>query len=180
MVVHRTERVLDEITLTLSNAITGATILERDGIVSLEPVEITGICRLAIMDCPTHEQHRIKFHHPDHEVFAHCDPVLLRLALRNLLDNAVKYSPHSSVVGFTVKYDEDDFGLCFTVHNKLAELNSLEGNIFERGKRGVDRVYEGHGLGLFVVSETARLHFGNLNYYQAAPDEVTFEIFLPL
>lgn len=179
-VVRRTERVLDDITLTLSNAITGATLLERHGIVSLEPVEITGICRLAIMDCPTHDHHRIKFHHPDHEIFAHCDPVLLRLALRNLLDNAVKYSPHSSPVNLTVCYDDEAFGLRFTVQNRMADLRSLQGNIFERGKRGVDRAYEGFGLGLFVISETARLHFGELNYYQASPDEVTFEMFLPL
>lgn len=178
--VRRTEQVLDDITLTLSNAITGATLLERNGIISLEPVEIIGICRLAIMDCPAHDQHRIKFQHPEHEVFAHCDPVLLRLALRNLLDNAVKYSPHSSPVNLTVRYDDDAFGLRFTVQNQMVDQQSLEGNIFERGKRGVDRAYEGFGLGLFVVSETARLHFGELTYYQASANEVTFEMFLPL
>lgn len=179
-VVHRTERVLDDITLTLSNAITGATLIDRHQVVALEPVEVIGICRLAIMDCSAHDRQRIDFAHPEEDVFAHCDPVLLRLALRNLLDNAVKYSPHSSRVKFTVEFDDGAFGIRFAVYNKLADLNSLQGNIHERGKRGVDRAYDGYGVGLFIVSETARLHFGELSFYQTKPDDVTFVMFLPL
>ncbi len=179
-VVHRTERVLDDITLTLSNAITGATLIDRHQAVALEPVEVIGICRLAIMDCSAHDRQRIDFAHPEEDVFAHCDPVLLRLALRNLLDNAVKYSPHSSRVKFTVEFDDEAFGIRFAVYNKLADLNSLQGNIHERGKRGVDRAYDGYGVGLFIVSETARLHFGELSFYQTKPDDVTFVMFLPL
>lgn len=179
-VIRRTENVLDEITLTLSNAITGATLMERQEITSLEPVEVVAICRLAIMDCPSHDRERIAFLHPDQDVFAHCDPVLTRLALRNLLDNAIKYSPSGTEVHFTLDFDEDALGLRFRIHNQLADLQSLHGNIFERGKRGVDREYDGFGLGLFVAGETARIHFGQLTFYQSQPNEVVFELFLPL
>lgn len=178
--VRKTQNVLDEIVLTLSNAIAGATLIERGEGLSLQRVDAIDICHLAILDCRLSDQHRIAFEHDDAQIFLDCDPVLMRLSLRNLLDNAIKYSPRGTPIVFRAVVDEAEFGARFTVSNELADTLSLHGNIFERGKRSVDKVYEGFGVGLFIVSETARVHFGQLTYYQKSVTEVTFDLFIPI
>lgn len=178
--VRRTQDVLDEIVLTLSNAIAGSTLIERGVGVNLQNVEIMAISQIAIFDCQLSEQHRIRFRCTESQLHLDCDPILLRLCLRNLLDNAVKYSPGNSPVTFQVVVDDEQFGIKFIVTNHLADPLCLHGNIFERGKPSVDKVEEGYGVGLFIVSETARIHRGSLSYYQIAPDLVSFEMFLPI
>lgn len=177
---RKTQNVLDGIVLTLTNAIAGATLIERGQGASLQRVDAIDICHLAILDCQLSDQGRISFVHDDPHLFLDCDPVLMRLALRNLLDNAIKYSPRGSPIIFRAAVDDQEFGARFTVSNELADTLSLHGNIFERGKRAVDKVYEGFGVGLFIVNETARVHFGQLTYHQRNASEVTFDLFIPI
>lgn len=177
---RKTQAVLDMVVLSLSNAIVGTTLIERGKGVDLKPVDVVSISRLAMLDCTDIDQRRIAFHAPEDMVYACGDPVLLRLALRNLLDNALKYSPRQSQIDFDISIDEFAFCLRVKVSNDLADPFSLHGNIFERGKRGVDKTHEGFGVGLFIVSETARIHYGELCYYQSRPERVTFEVAIPL
>ncbi|PLK24403.1 sensor histidine kinase KdpD [Novosphingobium sp. TH158] len=177
--VSKTQTVLDEIVLTLSNAIAGATLIERGAGASFKAVDVISVCELAILDCPVNEQHRIGFTRTENEIFLDCDPILMRLCLRNLLDNAVRYSPRGSAIDFRVIVDESSFGIKFSVTNELADDLSMHGNLFEKGKRSVDKIYEGYGVGLFIASETAKVHFGTLAYHQASPSVVTFDLFIP-
>lgn len=177
---RKTQNVLDGIVLTLTNAIAGATLIERGQGASLQRVDAIDICHLAILDCQLSDQGRISFVRDEPHLFLDCDPVLMRLSLRNLLDNAIKYSPRGSAILFRAAVDDQEFGARFTVSNELADTLSLHGNIFERGKRAVDKVYEGFGVGLFIVNETARVHFGRLTYYQKNVSEVTFDLFIPI
>lgn len=176
---RKTQDVLDSVVLSLSNAIIASSILERGAGARFCAQELTELCQLAILDCPANLRHRITFDHPADKIFLQCDPVLLRLALRNLLDNALKYSPAGSPVAFAVDVDDERFGVIIRVTNTVADPAYLQGNLFEKGKRGTDKIAGGYGIGLFVVSETARLHFGSLYYYQNASEEVNFEIYLP-
>lgn len=178
-VIRRTQSVLDDIVLSLSNAITGATLIDRGAGANFKSIDVLTVCHLAILDAPPHEHQRIAFRHGEHELFLDCDPVLMRLCLRNLIDNAIKYSPRGSSVGFQVLIDDANFGIRFLVKNQLADPLSMQGNIFERGKRSVDKIHEGFGVGLFIARETAKLHFGTLTYYQSSPYDVTFDLFVP-
>ncbi|MDO9225259.1 MAG: sensor histidine kinase N-terminal domain-containing protein [Pseudomonadota bacterium] len=89
------------------------------------------------------------------------DPELLSVALRNLLDNALRYSPAASRVTLGVSLDNDvpslwveDSGPGVTA----AELPRLT----ERFYRGGEVVREGSGLGLAIVARIARLHGARL------------------
>ena len=89
------------------------------------------------------------------------DTILLHGALRNLLDNAIKYSPDDSAIAVTVSAGEGS-EICVTVCDRGrglagASQKQLSGR-FSRGGNVSDIV--GSGLGLTIVEDVARTHNG--------------------
>lgn len=176
----RIQGILDDVILAISNSIIAASIIEWRRNPAMLPIAVIETLDLAVMDCSPEELRRIRVSRPQGEVFPSADPALLRLALRNLLSNALKYSPPGSAVDVALLVDEKRRGVAFQVTNIVADPASLDGNLFDRGIRGAAEGTEGSGLGLFMVAETARLHHGTIACWQLTPERVTFELFLPL
>jgi signal transduction histidine kinase len=92
------------------------------------------------------------------------DAELLQLALRQLLDNACKYSVAGSAV--TVSIDAKDDWLAIRTSNSGSVIRPNErSNIFERFYRGADVRHKtpGSGLGLYVARKIVHAHGGSLN-----------------
>jgi len=91
------------------------------------------------------------------------DPVLMMVALRNILENAAKYSPIDSEVAIhTDKTDTDDIAL--TIRNQMIHTPEIE-HIEERFYR--DRQSQqiaGSGLGLSIVKLIINLHEMTISY----------------
>lgn len=177
--VRRTQGVLDGITLSLSNAITGTRLIEEDSISQLRHTGMAEAAVMAQLDCPPYLQQRIKLAVPSSEMFIDVEPVLLRLALRNLLDNALKYSPPGTLVTFEVVEEATELGVLFRVTNEVQNGQLLEGDIFERARRGAGNYVEGQGLGLYIVKRVAHLHGGWVKMRRSGGSQVVFELFLP-
>lgn len=64
------------------------------------------------------------------------DPVLVRLALRNLLDDSLKYSPPQSSIQFCILQRENLLGTSFIVTSQLAGADLLDETIFLRRTHG--------------------------------------------
>lgn len=178
-VAIRTETILDEVTMKLSNSIMGAMLIGRGAGASLQDVELGAIVRLVVLDFPDNLRSRLNLAMGEGAIFLPADPILLRIGLRNLLDNALHYSPPGSRVAMEVRCDESRPGYTVLVTNTLAGPGLLQGDIFAWGARGNSLRYDGMGLGLFIVRETARVHHGSVTVYQPSPDLVTFELYLP-
>lgn len=176
---RRTQGVLDGITLSLSNAITGTRLIEDDSIGQLRQTGMAETAAMAQLDCPPYWQQRIHMTLPSPEMFIDVEPVLLRLALRNLLDNALKYSPADTPVTFEILEEGTELGVLFRVTNDLADDHSLDGDIFGRDQRGSSTYAEGQGLGLYIVKRVAKLHDGSVNMRRVGASQVVFELFLP-
>lgn len=171
--------ILDDVILAISNSIIAASIIEWRRNPAILPVSACDKLDLAALDCSPEDFQRIDIRRCPEDVFLYADPALLRLALRNLLANALKYSPRGSRVLATVELDEKRHGVAFQITNAVADPASLQGRLFDRGVRGAGNDGEGSGLGLFMVSETARLHHGTVACWQLTPRHVTFELFIP-
>ena len=101
---------------------------------------------------------------PSDELAVQIDKELMRIALNNLLTNAVKYSDDGGVVRVAVS--ETDESLQRSVTDTGIGIPEQERDrIFEKFVRGEgDEVSKrtGHGLGLALSRDIVELHHGNL------------------
>lgn len=91
------------------------------------------------------------------------DPELLQLALRQLLDNACKYSAPGSAV--SVSIDSQDKWVAIQTSNSGSLIRPSErSRIFERFYRGAEAAHTapGSGLGLYVARKIVHAHGGSL------------------
>ena len=124
---------------------------------------------------------RISFKRPAESIEALADTELLRLALSQLLDNALKYSLPGSEI--TVAIDSPGNIIFIRVANTGSSIpESEQHRIFERFFRGEQsrRFTAGSGLGLYVARKIALAHGGQLELDIEGPSEgVTFSLALP-
>lgn len=90
------------------------------------------------------------------------DPEDLRTALNNLLDNAVKYSPHQKQIAIELDSDHEHLRVQVRDHGIGIPHNQLK-KIFARFYRvpGVRNV-KGTGLGLYIVHSIVKRHGGTV------------------
>lgn len=93
------------------------------------------------------------------------DPILLQNALRNLVDNALKYAPTDSVIEITLTVDP----LCVMISDDGAGFPPDEiGTLAGRFVRGTDTEGQiGSGLGLTIAQDVAAAHGGTMTLSNA-------------
>lgn len=176
--LDNTVNVLNSITLSISNSLLGATLISKERKAERTSVNVCDVSQLAYLDLSVLDRTRIDLQFEQLYIYADADPIVLRLAIRNLLENAIKYSPANTPIIFTIRTDEDRLMLQFSVKNQIIHKGMLDGDIFGRNKRGVDSRYGGDGLGLFIVTEVAAMHEGT-SRFEVDGDEVTFYLEIP-
>ena len=99
--------------------------------------------------------------------------------LRNLLENAVKYSPAGEAVD--VRARAEDGRVLVTVEDSGPGIPAEQhGLIFERfGRANVGLGKPGTGLGLFIARSIAEAHGGTLSVVSAPGEGATFTLELP-
>lgn len=167
---------LNSIVLSISNSILGATLITKGRVQNLEVTDICCVVDLAMLDIDRIEAQRFEKKFDQPVLFADADPVILRLGVRNLLENAVKYSPRNSKIFLNVHIDDEHLTLVISVKNEIEGSAMLAPDIFNQARRGVDKKYEGFGLGLYIAKEVAKMHKGSLGCYQSNDKTVTFEL----
>jgi signal transduction histidine kinase len=83
----------------------------------------------------------------------------LRMALTNLLDNALRYTPAGGEVELALQADAGGWRLAVSDSGPGLPADERE-RVFDRFYRGRDSRAPGSGLGLAIVREVARLHGG--------------------
>jgi PAS domain S-box-containing protein len=121
---------------------------------------------------------------PPRKIWLHADPVRLAQAIGNLLHNAAKFTNRDGRIRLEVTLPDDgrvriavrDNGIGITSYNLPRIFN-----MFAQGASAQDRVHDGLGIGLSLVSTLARMHGGGVSADSAGIDQgSTFTIELPL
>ncbi len=124
------------------------------------------------------EGHRLTIEVPE-TVDVEADASLIRLALRQLLDNAVKYSPPDSAIGVSASANGE---VRIAVTNSGPPISAPDrARIFDRFYRGGHSGnIPGSGLGLAIVQRIARAHGGDVGVTSDAAVGTQFTIVLPV
>jgi two-component system sensor histidine kinase QseC len=147
--IDRASRLVDQL-LTLSRL---------DSLESLEdvqPVALEALLQSAVMDIYHTARQAgvdVRLEITSSDVTHTGQPLLLSLLVRNLLDNAVRYSPAGSIV--TVTLNEDVFSVS---DNGPGVSEEALTRIGERFYRPPGQNETGSGLGLSIVQRIARMH----------------------
>jgi two-component system sensor histidine kinase KdpD len=108
------------------------------------------------------------------------DHRLLKLAIKQLLDNALKYSSPGLPVTIHIDNVENGIAIAVTDHGKGIPVQE-QSRIFDRMYRSpsVERQIPGSGLGLSIALSIVRAHNGDLTV-TSRPGETTFRLTLPV
>jgi two-component system sensor histidine kinase KdpD len=111
------------------------------------------------------------------------DPELLQLALRQLLDNACKYSVPGSAVRVSIDLQDDWVAIRTSNSGSYIRPNE-QARIFERFYRGAEAQHKapGSGLGLYVARKIVHAHGGSLDLEMgpSTRQDTAFLLALPL
>ena len=97
-------------------------------------------------------------------VFVYGDPTRLEQIVRNLLDNALKYTPRGGAIDISV--ERDDGMMMLRVRDTgvgiAAEVLPYIFGLFVQARRSLDRAEGGLGLGLTLVRRLVEMHGGSV------------------
>jgi two-component system, OmpR family, sensor kinase len=171
---------LDEIDQLIADILTTAR-MESETAITRRPVAVKELADKAITRFEIrHPKRRLERAIESDERSIDCDPVLLRRALDNLLDNAAKYSdapvsleihPNGKAITFTVA----DKGIGMT-----AEELERAGTPFWRSDASRTRKTGGVGLGLALARRIARAHGGDVTLASTKGQGTTAKLEIPL
>ncbi|MBC8401400.1 MAG: PAS domain-containing protein [Candidatus Marinimicrobia bacterium] len=150
----------------------------------LEPARLIDIIDGAIRDCESLANQRsitIKVN-TDPEIMIATDRLLLRQAITNLIDNAVKYSNHSTEVIVSAKKSRKHIDIVVSDQG-IGIAEQHKPHLFERFYRvdkGRSRKAGGTGLGLAIVKHIVLAHNGSISVASQLNKGSVFTIRLPI
>ena len=146
-----------------------------------EPAEIGGLVREVIDSMHAGIDRRpVNLACGPRPLTASVDRRLVKLAVRQLLDNALKYSAPDKPVSVAVLDGSNVISVAVTDHGEGIP-GPEQSRVFERLYRSpsIERNIPGSGLGLSIALNIARAHHGDLTV-ASRPGETTFCLTLPL
>jgi two-component system OmpR family sensor kinase len=108
------------------------------------------------------------------------DQNLIKLAIKQLLDNALKYSPPDTPIAIRIYDDDGKVAVEVTDHGPGIPIQE-QSRIFDRLYRSpsIQHHVTGSGLGLNIAHNIARAHHGDLTV-SSRPGETTFRLTVPV
>jgi signal transduction histidine kinase len=151
----------------------------------LEPVDFSELVRDGIHEYQNESNgngHKIELTSDSSRLVVEADREALRRVVRNLLENAVKYSPDRETVWVETRCEEraavlrvrdEGIGIPAGEHSRIFEK-------FVRGEAAKRACIKGTGIGLAMVKEIVLVHHGEVDLASEVGRGSTFRVRLPL
>lgn len=177
--VRRAQSVIGQIVASLNNTLAATALLASPDRIDCHDADVDTLIGLSLGDLDPQARHRVRIDRHSATRTASMDIGLVRLALRNLLGNALVYAPLESDVVLRISDSDDPLALVIEVIDSGPGIPpALRPHLFERGTRG-DSGLPGHGLGLFIVQRVMALHGGWVDLRANTPQGAIFRLWLP-
>lgn len=180
--VARLSAMIDTL-LTIAHADSGAFELQRSVFPMMDLVEES----VGVVGVLAEDKRQIISINGDRRLSVSADRSFLRMAIINLLDNAVKYSPAGSNIRLNLssaESSEERFGMVqLTIEDEGPGIpEDKASRVFDRFFRvdeGRTRDAGGAGLGLSIAKWAVEVHGGSISLTPRIPNGSIFSIFLP-
>ena len=172
--LDRARMVIGQVLAGIDNTLAAASLLAGSGHLLRIDTDIDTLIGVTIADIPVPQRARILVERTTMTRTTNVDMGLVRLALRNLLANALKYSPAGSPVKLRIAESDQPLALILEVSDAGAGIGpDLVPRLFERGARGAQG---GHGLGLYIASRVMAMHGGRIELARNGPQGSTLRL----
>jgi PAS domain S-box-containing protein len=188
--LSRARTVLSQVLSSIDNTLAVASLLARPEPIERADTDIQALLSVTIADMPQPERDRIVVKRNTTLRTASMDMSLMRLALRNLLANALRYSPAGAPVAVHLADSDEPLALLIDVADEGRGIPAEAlPHLFERGshqlaaggaRRGSKRdgATHGLGLGLYIVRRVMELHGGNVAVLRNTAQGLTMRLTL--
>jgi signal transduction histidine kinase len=179
--LQHAQQVMAHVIGTLNNALAAALLLTAGGHDLPVDTDLDTLVALVLGDIGPEDRARVAVAIDSGLRTAQLQPTLMRLALCNLLVNALKYSPAPVPVKLHIVDRDDPPALGFEVSDLGSGIDAaLLPTVFERGTRGPNaRPGSGAGLGLYIVRQVAVMHRGSIAIEPNQPHGTIVRMWIP-
>lgn len=186
--LDRARSVMSQVLASIDNTLAVASLLARPGPIERDDTDIDTLMAVTIADLSLPDRDRIKVERSTSLRTASMDMSLIRLALRNLLSNALRHSTADSIVRVVLTDSDEPLALVIDVCDAGPGIPaSMLPRLFERGAHRrmsgepvADHrpapINRGLGLGLYIVRRVMELHGGQVSLLHNTPRGVTMRL----
>lgn len=107
-----------------------------------------------------------------------CDRFRMEIAIGNLVDNAIKFSPENNLIEIGSSVDSDKTNI-WVKDDGIGIPIGDQPNILDRFYRGHNQKFEGSGLGLSIASSIIKAHKGEITFLSNPESGSTFTLAIP-
>ncbi len=166
--LQRAQKVLGDVLNGVDNTLAATALLSSAGSVARQAIEVEALLGFVVADLPLDQRSRVQLQPAADLDEVTVDLGLMRLALRNLLANALKYSPAPLPVVLHVFVQQDPSAehggaepcVVWEVADQGPGFALTQGrDPFARGSRGATG---GNGLGLYIARRVMEMHGGSI------------------
>jgi len=151
---------------------------------SFEPVDITALAEQVVESFQPHAEYKnqtLRRAEFAEEAMVVGDEVRLQEAMKNIVNNALKYSPHGETVEVRVVRTEDEVRFSVSDSGPGLDEDDLD-RLFKPFQRLAQQPTDGEislGLGLYLVEEIISRHGGEVDVETVKGEGSTFTLILP-
>ena len=161
--LRRAQRVLHGVLAGVDNTLAEASLLVGTAEVELADVDLDMLLAIVTADMPAPDRSRVAVRRDTAVRTVWVEASLLRLALRNVLANALAASAPGTPVTLHLSDTEHPSAVHIDVVDHGPGIPpALQARLFQRGARGSRKHGAGHGLGLFIARRAMELQGGHL------------------
>jgi signal transduction histidine kinase len=173
----RAHGVIGDIVAQIDNTLAAAALLVGTHPVQRTDTDIDMLLQLVVADFAPADRSRFVIQRQTPTRTASMDLSLMRLALRNLMANALRHAPAGSPVTLRVADSDEPLALLLEVEDLGPGVaDAVRAKLFERGVRGP--ASRGQGLGLHIAQRALQLHGGTAEMVRSEPGLTVFRLVL--
>lgn len=176
----RAQTVLAQVLANIDNTLAVAALLARQDPIARADTDLDALMHVVVADISQPQRGRIRIERSTATRTASMDMSLIRLAIRNLLNNALQFSPQDAPVVIRLSDSDDPLAVLIDVADAGTGIaDALVLRLFERGIHQGRRRAEpgqGHGLGLYIVRRVMELHGGSVRLHANGPRGSTMRL----